>query len=261
MSVLSRELDAYQRAVDAYQRSVNSYNRGVDAYRSTLVRDANGRLLLATPSGGVTAVDSEGRIAQAVLPAGFDQSQYGMTGLPDSAYSLLRQNPKSVGRETRDDVYYYAGSSEGNDQPFYYYYGPEQGDAGAQRHILGGEWRVDQKIPGFSSGDNQEPDRYVVSRDASIYPEQPGDWTKKFGKKAPDPTGAQMKKMGMPTLAEVEAGLIGEVIKGGGVRYGVPVYRPKDELYGAPVDETDRTVSSYYPSGTGSRTSSTLANY
>ena len=51
MSVLARELDSYQRAVDAYQRQLNSYNRGVQSYNDTLVRDADGNLLVIDSSG------------------------------------------------------------------------------------------------------------------------------------------------------------------------------------------------------------------
>jgi hypothetical protein len=53
-----------------------------------------------------------------------------------------------------------------------------------------------------------------------IYQEKPEEWTEEFKGKAPDPTYGQVKKAGAPSLASQEAGLIGEVIKGGGLKTG-----------------------------------------
>ena len=60
-------------------------------------------------------------------------------------------------------------------------------------------------------------------------PEKPGEWGKTFDVKAPNPTKAEIRRESTPSLAEMEAGLIGEAIRGRGVRYGTggsPVVEP-----------------------------------
>lgn len=228
MSVLAREVDAYQRALEAYQRRVNSYNRSVDRYKDTLVRDMNGRLLVINGNGDISAVDDEGKVISAALGPDFSPADYGSTTIPDSAfYSLLRQNPTGSQRETRNDVQRYYDGETG--QEFYYYYGTEGGDGGGQQVKLGPEWTIGDKIPGFSSGDSYGPDLYSASRDVSTYPDSPPEWTEEFNKKAPELTKAQSRRANSPSLADIETGLIGQVMKGSGVRYGVPVYTPRNK--------------------------------
>lgn len=228
MSVLARELDSYQRAVDAYQRRMNRYNRGVDAYRNTLVRDGAGNLLVVDGAGNVSAVDPSGRVIGAALPSGFNVQDYGMTGIPDtSAFRQLRQNPTSVGRETLTGVKKYEDSETGES---YYYTEVDEGESGIRWDRLSSEWRLDKTIPGFTSGDdNWTPTTYEFSRDASTYLEAPAEWANKFRRRAPDPTAAQVRRAGMPSMAQIEGGLIGEVMRGGGVRQGVPAYRPRNK--------------------------------
>lgn len=232
MSVLSRELDSYQRAVDAYQRRLNSYNRSVDAYRDTLVRDANGNLLVVNSSGQVFSADDTGRLTAGRLPSGTIKD-YGATTLPgDKRFRVLRQNPIDTQRETKTGVKKYR-DSESNEE---FYYTERREESGDGENIvwdrLSPEWKLEKEIPGrwIDGGDSsyQEQPTYEFSRDASVYFEQPEEWTKTFNRQAPDPTGAQTRRAGRPTLAQIEGGLIGEVMKGSGVRYGVPVYRPKN---------------------------------
>lgn len=261
MSVLSRELDSYQRAVDAYQRQLNSYNRGVQQYNDTLVRDADGNLLVIDSSGNVQKVDPEGKVTPGALPSGTLQD-YGFSPIPDEdRFRMLRQGePVESKREVRTNVIRsydpesgYGGFSGGDGASSF---GVDQLlSSGAE---YGPEWRVDKAyrwmpIPDPSGktswfnqkydyvevdpswleanpltydAENGKPDIYTLSRNASVYAEKPDEWTKQFTRKAPDPTFAQVKRAGMPTLAQIEGGLIGEVMRGKGVRYGVPVYRP-----------------------------------
>lgn len=58
-----------------------------------------------------------------------------------------------------------------------------------------------------------------------VYPNKPDDWTKTFDNKEPTYTKAQLTKEGQPSLAAQEAGLIGEVLQGGGLKSGVKSYR------------------------------------
>lgn len=230
MSVLSRELDAYQRAVDAYQRRMNSYNRKVDAYRDTIVRDANGNMLVVNSSGGVQGVDPDGRLVRGSLPSG-TLADYGLTTLPDDPrFRLVRQgSPTESKRETLDKVYKYQDSETGEE---YYYTQVDEGESGIRRERLSPEWRLEREVPGrwIDGGDSGYYERptYVFSRDASTYLEAPPEWIAEFTRTAPDPTAAQVRRAATPNWAQIEAGLIGEVMRSKGVRGGVPVYRPRN---------------------------------
>ena len=170
MSVLARDLDAYNRALTAYQRRVGGYNRSVDKYNESMVRDANGNILIQGMGGGsagtdasdptpdttyLMAVDTTGKVIAAKPVEGFNESAYGTSAIEGATgYRMLRQNP-------------------------------------------------------IGTADNKP-----------IYQEKPEAWTEEFKGKAPDPTYGQVKKAGAPSLAAREAGLIGEVIKGGGLKAG-----------------------------------------
>lgn len=226
MSVLGREQDSYQRALEAYQRQVNRHNRGVDKYKATLVKDNNGNLLVIDGSGNVSAVNSGGTVIGASLPQGFNLTNYGATDI-GQGFRQLRQGPMEEKRETKSDVRRYQDYDSGQD----YYYtldGFNWGDGPTQQR-LGPEWRIDKTIPGSWTWDGYGPTTYIASRDASSYMSAPPEWKKEFNRRAPSATPAQAAKIGAPSLAEVESGLIGEVMKGKGVRYGVPVYRPKGD--------------------------------
>ena len=216
MSVLAREQDSYQRALEAYQRQINRYNRGVDRYKSTLVKDQNGNLLVIDGSGNVSAVNSGGALIGASLPRGFDQTAYGATAIPGGqGYRQLRQNPTEAKRESVAGVRVYSDESG-----YTSYY-----DANGNPVYITPEWRRDRVNPATEYA----PATYDYSRDVSSYMESPPEWKKTFDRKAPEATPAQVSKMNAPSLAEIESGLIGEVMKGKGVRYGVPVYRPRNE--------------------------------
>lgn len=231
MSVLSRELDSYQRAVDAYQRQLNSYNRKVDAYQNTLVRDANGNLLVVDGSGAVLSADSEGKLTPSAAPSG-SLGDYGLTEMPDdNRFRLLRQNPTKSERESRDDVRLFVDSETG--EQYYYTLTPGYGDAGPTQERLGPEWRLEEAlpqkmVPGYGdSGGYYEPQQFRFSRDISGFTERPPEWDREFNRQAPDPTAAQIRRASMPSMAQIEGGLVGEVMRSGGVRMGVPAYRPR----------------------------------
>lgn len=255
MSVLSRELDSYQRAVDAYQRQLNSYNRGVQRYNDTLVRDADGNLLVVDSSGSVMKVDAEGRVTPGNLPSGTVQD-YGISAIPDeSRFRMLRQGePTEANRETASGVMRYYDPESGEE--YYYTLGAEQYEGSRSMDRLGPEWRMERRIPGQQAGwgdsEYYTPDTYEFSRDASVYLEKPQDWAKQFNRTAPDPTFAQVKRAGMPSMAQIEGGLIGEVMRGKGVRSGTPTYRPRGatgapEAPGTPVDVAKKPITGETP--------------
>lgn len=211
MSVLARELDSYQRALEIYKRQLNRYNRGVDQYNNTLVKDANGNMLVVLGGGGyVEAVGPDGRVIGAALPQGFDRHVYGSTAIPGGqGYEMLRQNPIEAKRQTLTGLRKF--SDEGGES----YYLPSYD---GWQYVDTRGWRYDGMTPGQATWDNEGIPTYNFSRDASVYIEKPAEWTKEFKRKAPDPTTAQLAKVSDPSLAQVEAGLIGEVMRGKGVR-------------------------------------------
>lgn len=237
MSVLSRELDSYQRAVDAYQRKLNKHNRGVQRYQDTIARDGMGDMMVVDESGQVFRVDDAGKLTPTKLPEGKSLQDYGLSAIPDeSRFRMLRVgDPVEQKRETRNDVQYVPGFTEGGMATDGSYLIPVTGGGdggGANFAPLSPEWRMDHKIPGqhsYSNGDGGDvytPDLYQFSRDASTYMAAPAAFDEKFNRQAPDPSMAQARAAARPNMAMMEAGLIGEVMRGKGVRGGVPVYRP-----------------------------------
>ena len=217
MSVLAREQDSYRRALEAYQRQINQYNRNVDKYKTTLVKDANGNLLVVDGGDGLHAVNSGGQLIAPSLPSGFNPEIYGRTPIPGGqGYLQLRQGPLEKKVETRTGLRQYS------DESGTYYM---DADWNLFRPGPFSGWKVEQT----SGGDDYSPALYTATRDSSAYMAAPAEWTKTFDRKAPSATTAQLNKVDAPTLAAVEGGLVGEVMKGKGVRYGVPVYRPKGD--------------------------------
>lgn len=218
MSVLAREQNSYQRALEAYQRQANQYNRTADKYNQTLVRDRNGNLLVIDSAGNVSAVNSGGTVIGAALPQDFNLDNYGATDIPDGqGFRQLRQNPTGAKRQTL------TGLKKFSDEGGEVYY-----DSNGNYVDVRG-WRYDGMTPGQGTWDSEGVPTYNFSRDASTYMDAPPEWKKEFNRKAPSATPGQAAKIGAPSLAEVESGLIGEVMKGKGVRYGVPVYRSKSD--------------------------------
>lgn len=221
MSVFAREQDSYQRALEAYQRQINSYNRGVDKYQASLVRDQNGNILVQNTGGfghfrnPIEAIPpGGGSPVAASLPAGFDENLYGFTDIPGGqGYRYLRQNPIEAKRETVEGLTHFSDEYGG----MYVFPDGRVFDTYGWRYL------------GASGGDESTPPKHSFFRDLSTYMAAPAEWTKTFNRRAPSATPAQLNKIDAPTLAAVEGGLIGEVMKGKGVRYGVPVYRPKGD--------------------------------
>lgn len=217
MSVLSRELDSYQRAAQAYQREVDKHNRRVDQYKETLVHDANGNMLVAR-GGRVYAVSADGKLIPTSVPNG-SAADYGRSPIPgDTRFELLRQGaPVGTRRELMEGVSRYQDPESGSD--YYYTVNSSGMDGGSDtRNVLGPEWTVENVIPGFSGESNSRPDMYVMGKDVPAYMDKPPEWTQQFTQTAPDPTFAQVKRAGMPSLAQIEGGLIGQVLRGRGAR-------------------------------------------
>ena len=219
MSVLNRELDSYQRAAQAYQRQVDKHNRQVDQYKETLVHDANGNMLVMYGSR-VYAVGPDGKLTPSSVPSG-RVGDYGQTPIPDDPrFSALRQgDPVGTRRETMEGVQRFLDPETG--QEYYYTLAGGSGDSGPVEQRLGPEWTVERVVPGFSSGGDggsYSPDTYVMGMDVPSYMEKPPEWAKQFTQRAPDPTFAAVKRAGMPSLAQIEGGLIGQVLRGRGAR-------------------------------------------
>lgn len=235
MSVLARDLDAYNRALQAYQRKAGTFNRGVDQYNASIMRDPTGNAYVyggeydpLGPNSGqfYTADKTSGKLSGATAPTGYA----GMTGIADSpGYSMLRQNPTAKQTKTMANVYKGGGGvdEDGNKQPEYFYVaGAADADGNAtQRRIDASKVRVIDQKEGAEQTDNdggilRAPTTYTIEYDESSFQEKPGEFTETFDKKAPDPTKAQLAQAARPSLAQQEAGLIGGVIKGKGLKTG-----------------------------------------
>lgn len=235
MSVLARDLDAYNRALKAYQQKAGRYNKGVEQYNASIMRDPSGNPYVYggayDPFGAnngqfYTADQTSGKLNAATAPTGYA----GMTGIPESpGYSMLRQNPTGTQTKTMANVYKAGGGvdEEGNKQPEYFYVAgePDADGNATQKVIDASKVRVVDQKEGAEQTDNdggilRAPTTYTIEYDESNFQEKPGDWTETFDKKAPDPTKAQIAQAARPSLAEQEAGLIGGVIKGKGLKTG-----------------------------------------
>ena len=234
MSVLARDLDAYNRALAAYQRKASSYNSGVDRYNASFVRDPSGNPYAYSgeydPAGFntgqfYTADKASGRLTDAQAPAEYA----GMTANTDSpGYSMLRQNP--TGKETKifTGATKGGGGTDGWGRPIpEHFYLPGVPDPGnprgpvTSRRLDASKVRVVAVTEGARSGmGGAGIPTYTIEYDVNSFIDKPGEFTETFDKKAPDPTKAQVAQAVRPSLAEQEAGLIGEVVRRGGLKTG-----------------------------------------
>lgn len=236
MSVLARDLDAYNRALQAYQRKAGTFNKGVDQYNASMVRDSNENPyvyqgeydpLAKTNYGNYyTADKASGKLTGTTAPAGYA----GITAIADSpGYSMVRQNPTGTQTKTRADVYKAGGGVDeyGNKGAEYYYViGPPDAEGNGTQKILNPDKIrvVDQKEGGEVRDGNGDvvraPTTYTIEYDEASFADKPGEFTDTFDKKAPDPTKAQLAQAARPSLAQQEAGLIGGVVRGGPLKSG-----------------------------------------
>lgn len=223
MSVLAREIDAYQRAVDQYNRSLRTHNKGVDSYNGSLVRG---------PDGEPIIVDQNYNLIQGQLPPGQTANTYGRTELESAAGKyVLRQNPTSTTTETLSGARYSPGAADegGVTDPAHYYTTSGTDPEGNPIiNRLGPEWRVTKR------NDFGEDSAFDMARDVSTFQAKPGEFSKTL-EGAPKFTLAELHRAQMPSLAAIEAGLIGEAMRGSGLKSGVRVQRasgtPPDQSY------------------------------
>lgn len=207
MAVLAREIDAYNRALEAYKRQLGSYNTGVDAYNQTLVTDANGNPVILY-AGSYYAVPKDG--SDPYVIGGTYNSEYnqygGVASESDPNVLVLRQNPTNT---TTNQVQLMYATDEGGG---YYYTVDAQGQ---QTGIYS---------PDRTTKIVQNPDgTYTATEYTYDFMAKPGEFDfRGFMPKRPDPTLAQMKKLGQPSLAAQErGGLLGDVIRGNGLASGI----------------------------------------
>lgn len=236
MSVLARDLDAYNRALKAYQQKAGRYNKGVEQYNASIMRDPSGNPYVYggayDPFGAnngqfYTADQASGKLAKATAPTGYA----GMSEITESpGYSMLRQNPTGTQTKTMSNVYKGGGGVDeaGNKQPEYFYVMTGEPDAegnATPKIIDASKVRVVDQKEGAEQTDNdggilRAPTTYTIEYNENDFQKKPGEFTETFDKTAPDPTKAQIAQAARPSLAEQEAGLIGGVIKGKGLKTG-----------------------------------------
>lgn len=218
MSVLARDLDAYKRALAVYQRKVARHNAKASQYDQSMAKDANGNNLIQDANGTLKAADSTGALVDAKLPEGFDRKKYGASEIPDApGYFALRQNP--IGKRTEEVSGAYRIADPDTGVEMYYTPVAATGDSGDTRQRVEGDgWQVKREIPGQMSGDSQTASSYDLTRQVPEYLARPDAFTEQFSQKAPSYTKAMAAAASRPSYAQQEAGLIGEVMRGRGVR-------------------------------------------
>ena len=231
MSVLARDVDAYNRALSAYQRKAAGHIRVAGAYTKSITQDASGNPYVYRgdydplgPNNGqyYTHNQTTQKATPAAKPAGYA----GMTPIEKApGYFLVRQNPSSKQTKTMTNVFKGGGGvdEDGNKKPEYFF--THSGDT--QRVIEASKVRVvDQKegvnYPGSGDGDGPDktPTTYTIEYDENSFLDRPPDWNETFDKKAPDPTKAEIRQASRLSLAQQEAGLVGEVIRGRPLKTG-----------------------------------------
>lgn len=258
MSVLARELESYQRALDQYRRQAARYNQRADAHNDaaqaftdSLVRDEQGRpyaVLSGYMSGThgegsarlIYAVNDDGTLERTRLPRDMDRRQYELTPAEDGKDGMmLVRHPSSekVMQEVRglipgassDDgsfgdsfrsgfilepavEYHEQSAYQDQDKPFYV-------------SGFGEPWTFTADNPRDQWLSTDAPyathSTYTATRQASVLPKSPGEWTEEFTvpePRAPRATLSQVRRMGRPSLARMERGLISDAIRGRGVR-------------------------------------------
>jgi len=231
MSVLARDVDAYNRALSAYQRKAAGHNRVAGAYQKSITQDASGNPYLYRgdydplgPNSGQFYTYNQ--TTQKTNPVDAPTGYAGMTAIEGSpGYSLVRQNPSSKQTKTMTNVYKGGGGvdEEGNEKPEYFYTrdGDNQRVIDANRvRVVDQTEGVDQPGAGGGDGPSRTPTTYTIEYDENSYLDRPPDWNETFDKKAPTATPAQIRQASRLSLAQQEAGLVGEVIRGRALKTG-----------------------------------------
>lgn len=218
MSVLARDIAAYQTAVDRYQQQAKGYNYNLGQYNNSMVTDANGNQYVYDTSGRVYLVDpATNALTPATLPDGKTVADYGSTVTNNPNYFSLRQNPITQAttqltglRQITDDngavSYVDANGAQVNVTPNFK-------QTGTTQVQLGNDW----------DGNPVYQTLYNFSGDASTYAAMPTGNAPTLNAQRPDPTVAQLRKLNQPSLAEQErTGLIGaEIVQGGVLSNGL----------------------------------------
>jgi len=226
MSVLARDADAYNRALSAYQRKAAGVIRVAGAYDKSIVKDPSGNPYvyrgdydpLGSNSGQFYTYDQTTKKANpADKPAGYA----GMTPIEGSpGFSLVRQNPTSKQTKTMSNAYKVSAGvdEQGNKTPEVYYIN----DGENQRVIDASKVRVIDQKEGVEPvpGEGRSPTTYTIEYDENSFLSRPPDWNETFDKKAPTATPAQIRQASRLSLAQQEAGLVGEVIRGRALKTG-----------------------------------------
>lgn len=205
MSVLARELDSYQRAVDIYNRHNRAYNKQVEGFNATIYHDAKG--------------DAAGLVnGQWTTNAPDDKTGLALYTDPNTGQRVLRTpqgttdvqaNANPAGRGA---LAFMPGAGGGNVPLTSYATMVQDGYVG-------------QRFPAGISGS--------VTLQKPVFTDAPTPLGP-FDRDKVDPTLAELHRARMPGMADIEAGLIGEAMRGSGLKSGVHI-RHKTVEVGQPV--------------------------
>jgi hypothetical protein len=112
---------------------------------------------------------------------------------------------------------------DGNKKPEYFFTrdGDNQRVIDANRvRVVDQTEGVDQPGSGDGDGPGRTPTTYTIEYDENSFADRPPDWNETFDKKPPTATKAEIRQASRLSLAQQEAGLVGEVIRAGGLKTG-----------------------------------------
>lgn len=249
-----RALREYRRAASKYNERADAHNEKARAFTDSLVRDEHGRPYAVYSGRGsgthgegsarfVFVVNEDGSLQRTSWPLDMDKREFELSpAKPGEDGLMLVHYPAKEKRTETVSGLMLARSTDDMD-PFQSGFVFDRGrtaddnvDAINPRHFyqsgFGQPWRIEpERVPNplatgpwneFSDFMMDDRDKtFAATREVSVLPESPGEWQEEFTMvepTAPDPTLGAARRLGRPSLAAMEGGLISEAIRGRGVR-------------------------------------------
>lgn len=249
-----RALREYRREAAQYNRRAEAHNEQARAFTDSLVRDEHGRPYVVYSGRGsaehgdgsarmVYAVNEDGTLERTSFPLDMDKRQYELSPAKAGEDGLMFVHHPSEEKITKTVSGLMRARRTDDMDPFQSGFVFDHGrsaddnvEATNPKHFyqsgFGQPWRIEpNRVPNpFATGpwnefsDFMMDDRdrtFTATREVSVLPESPGEWQEEFTMvepTAPDPTLGAARRLGRPSLAAMEGGLISEAIRGRGVR-------------------------------------------
>lgn len=187
---------------------------------------------------GVYVAAEDGTLSKSYLPEHLDPRDYELAPAGNGLMMLMRPSDEKRVETITGLVPTTGGVDDhGHPQPtqFYRQEVDPRGDVARipfRESGYGPEWQMTPEQPWVDGNPfsmeymrqlvaHSGPRTYTATREVSVLPESPGVWDEEFTlpePQAPSATLSQVRRIGRPSLARMEGGLISEAIRGRGVR-------------------------------------------